>query len=301
MKKSFFHHAVIVIIAASMLPACGGGGSDDEPRTTGGDTPSSTAQVSFSVTVSDYQGSSGHNWSFLRGDELGIYAVEPVGNLNLQEYGNYADNMRYQWDGSRFLAVGNSISKSLTKQLAYYAIYPYSSSAARQMEFTVSSNQTTAEALAKSDFCTSYTALTSSMNVSIALKHRMSRVCVKVLGDNLQGHVTRVVLKDVYLTLSSNVNTNTYISSSNGKQGMVDMWCASEDGNTFYAVIPPQTLPSSRIYMVATVDGHEMNVEFSSDEILSSGHEKVLTMQRRSDSPSTLIAVGGQINPWGKE
>ncbi len=122
MKKSFFHHAVIVIIA-SMLPACGGGGSDDEPQTTDGDTPSSTGHVNFSVTVGDYQGSSGHSWSFLRGDELGIYAVEAAGNLNLQEYGNYADNMRYQWDGSRFLAVGNSISKSLTKQLAYYAIY----------------------------------------------------------------------------------------------------------------------------------------------------------------------------------
>ncbi len=300
MKKSFFHHAVIVIIA-SMLPACGGGGSDDEPRTTGGgDTPSSTGQVNFSVTVGDYQGSSGYSWSFQRGDELGIYAVEAAGNLNLQEYGNYSDNMRYQWDGSRFLAVGNSISKSLTKQLAYYAIYPYTSYAARQMEFTVNSNQTSGEAIAKSDFCTSYTALTSSMNVSIALKHRMSRVCVKVLGDNLQGHVTRVVLKDVYLTLSSNINTDTYVASSNGKWGTVDL-CPSEDKNTYYAVIPPQTLPSNKMYLVATVDGREMNVEFNTDEVLDSGYEKVLTMQRKSDSPSTLIAVGGQINPWGKE
>ena len=95
MKKSFFHYAIIVIIA-SMLPACGGGGSDDEPRTNDGGNTSSSGQVSFNVTVSDYQGSSGHNWSFMRGDELGIYAVESVGNLNLQEYGNYADNMRYQ-------------------------------------------------------------------------------------------------------------------------------------------------------------------------------------------------------------
>lgn len=299
MKKSFFHYAIIVIIA-SMLPACGGGGdNDDGPRTTGGDT-SSTGQVSFNVAVSDYQGSSGHNWSFLRGDELGIYAVEAAGNLNLQEYGNYADNMRYQWDGSRFLAVGNSISKSLTKQLAYYAIYPYTSYAARQMEFTVSSNQTTAEALAKSDFCTAFVALTSSMNVAIDLKHRMSRICVKVLGDNLQGHVTRVILKDVSLTLSSNINTDTYVASSNGKWGTVDL-CPSEDKNTYYAVIPPQTLPSNKMYLVATVDGREMNVEFNTDEVLDSGYEKVLTMQRKPDSPSTLIAVGGQINPWGKE
>jgi len=300
MKKSFFHYAIIVIIA-SMLPACGGGGdNDDGPRTTGGDT-SSTGQVSFNVAVSDYQGSSGHNWSFLRGDELGIYAVESVGNLNLQEYGNYADNMRYQWDGSRFLSVGNSISKPLTKQLAYYAIYPYMSAAGRQMEFTVNSNQASAENLAKSDFCTAFAALTSSMNVTIALKHRMSRVCVKVLGDNLQGHVSKVVLKDVSLTLSSNMNTDSYVSSSNGKRGMVDMWCASEDKNTYYAVIPPQILPSNKVYMVSTVDGHEMNVEFNSDEILTSGVEKVLTIQRKPDSSSELIVFGGQINPWEKD
>lgn len=284
-----------------MLPACGGGGdNDDGPRITGGDT-SSTGQVSFNVAVSDYQGSSGHNWSFLRGDELGIFAVESVGNLNLQEYGNYADNMRYQWDGSRFLSVGNSISKPLTKQLAYYAIYPYMSAAGRQMEFTVNSNQASAENLAKSDFCTAFAALTSSMNVTIALKHRMSRVCVKVLGDNLQGHVSKVVLKDVSLTLSSNMNTDSYVSSSNGKRGMVDMWCASEDKNTYYAVIPPQILPSNKVYMVSTVDGHEMNVEFNSDEILTSGVEKVLTIQRKPDSSSELIVFGGQINPWEKD
>ena len=300
MKKSFFHYAIIVIIA-SMLPACGGGGSDDEPRTNDGGNTSSSGQVSFNVTVSDYQGSSGHNWSFMRGDELGIYAVESVGNLNLQEYGNYADNMRYQWDGSRFLSVGNSISKPLTKQLAYYAIYPHMSAAGRQMEFTVNSNQASAENLAKSDFCTAFAALTSSMNVTIALKHRMSRVCVKVLGDNLQGHVSKVVLKDVSLTLSSNMNTDSYVSSSNGKRGMVDMWCASEDKNTYYAVIPPQILPSNKVYMVSTVDGHEMNVEFNSDEILTSGVEKVLTIQRKPDSSSELIVFGGQINPWEKD
>lgn len=299
MKKRFFHYVVIAIIA-SMLPACGGGGSDDEPRANDGGNASSTGQVNFNVTVSDYQGSSGQEWSFLRGYELGIYAVESSGVLNLQERGNYADNMRYQWDGSRFLAVGNSISKSLTKQLAYYAIYPYTSSAARQMDFTVSNNQTTTEALAKSDFCTSFTALTSSMNVGITLKHRMSRVCVKVLGDNLQGHVTRVILKDVSLTLSCNINIDSYVASSNGKWGTVDM-CPSEDKNTYYAVIPPQTLSSNKMYLVATVDGREMNVEFNTDEVLDSGYEKVLTMQRKSDSPSTLIAVGGQINPWEKE
>ena len=292
MKKSFFHYAIIVIIA-SMLPACGGGGSDDEPRTNDGGNTSSSGQVSFNVTVSDYQGSSGHNWSFMRGDELGIYAVESVGNLNL--------HMRYQWDGSRFLSVGNSISKPLTKQLAYYAIYPYMSAAGRQMEFTVNSNQASAENLAKSDFCTAFAALTSSMNVTIALKHRMSRVCVKVLGDNLQGHVSKVVLKDVSLTLSSNMNTDSYVSSSNGKRGMVDMWCASEDKNTYYAVIPPQILPSNKVYMVSTVDGHEMNVEFNSDVILTSGVEKVLTIQRKPDSSSELIVFGGQINPWEKD
>ena len=284
------------VVAATVLSACSGGsdgGDNERTETVAGD-------VSFKISVGGFQNGDGSIWTFQQGSQIGIYAVAPSGNINLQEQGNYADNVRFFWDGANFKPANKAITKNHDQELAYYAVCPYTATTGRQMNYTVETDQTTSNALAKSDFCTAYTGLTSAMNVPLVFQHRMSRVRVSVTGEHLMGNVTKVILKDVWLTLSVNLNTDNY-ASTNDRQGTIIMQQSANDKNTFYAIIPPQTLPASRTFLVATVNGQDMNVDFTTDEILTSGYERTLTVYRKSDATPTLTALNGQITPWSEE
>ena len=293
-KIHFFIAASVV--AATVLSACSGGGDGgDNDR---GET--AKGNVSFNVSVSGFQNGNGSIWSFQQGNQIGIYAVAPSGNINLQEQGNYANNVCFFWDGANFKPAHTAITKAHDQELAYYAVCPYTATAGRQMSYTIETNQTTSNALAKSDFCTAFVGLTSAMNVPLVFQHRMSRVRVNVTGEHLMGTVTKVVLKDVWLTLSANLNTDSYATTTDW-HGDVIMQQSANDKNTFYAIIPPQTLPASRTFLVATADGRDMNVDFTTDEILTSGYERTLTVYRKSDATPTLTVLDGQITPWSEE
>lgn len=294
-KNNHFFIAASVV-AAITLSACSGGsdGGDDERG------EAAVGNISFRVAVGDFLNGNGPIWSFQQGSKIGIYAVEPSGNINLQEQGNYANNVCYFWDGNGFKPTNTAITKVRNQELAYYAVWPYTTTAGRQMSYTVETNQTTSDALAKSDFCTAFTGLTPAMDVPLVFQHRMSRVRVSVTGEYLMGNVTKVILKDVWLTLSADLNTDSYAATTE-RQGTVVMLQAANDKNTFYAIIPPQTLPASRIFLIATVDGQDMGVDFTTDEVLTSGNERTLTIYRKSDTTPTLTVLNGQITPWSEE
>ncbi len=293
MKKQYLSY-LSAIIAAAVLTGCS---SDDEGSKEKDDKSVKTETVSFHVTTDESNFESGNIWSFQRGDNFGIFAIEQKENANLQEKGNYANNVCYQWDGNNFTPMSHPISKTYDSYLAYYAFYPYSASAGPHMEYTVSCSQISSEAVSKSDFCTAFTPPTQAMSISLTLKHRMSRLCVKVTDTDLKGQVSKVTLKGVWLTLSADLIADSYTATTS-HQGEITMWRATEDGNTFYAVLPPQILYATNKYLVATVNGTEMNVDFDEDNLLTSGNEKVLTIFRRPTPASGLVALGGQIHPW---
>ena len=80
---------------------------------------------------------------FETNDAIGVFAVESSGSDVagvLSGNGNYADNVRYVYDGSQFTSA-SGIEKVDGVSLYYHAVYPYCADAKATYEFDIQTNQ----------------------------------------------------------------------------------------------------------------------------------------------------------------
>ena len=79
--------------------------------------------VSFEI---DAGGARATETTFETGDAIGVYAAVRMSSApaTLKTSGNYADNKRFVWNGSQFVADGDANEIAAGHETDYYAYYP---------------------------------------------------------------------------------------------------------------------------------------------------------------------------------
>ncbi len=233
--------------------------------------------------------------AFEETDAISIFAVSPSSNIRLEPYGNYADNVRYEYKGGSFISgTPITIREDNTEGLAYYAVYPYGVDVKDIFEFAVSSNQSEHIDYTNSDLCTAYNPPTADDYVNLEFSHRLSNIVVKFHGDNLAARNISVRLEKVMVNCHADINANTY--EPFGDPGSVVM--GEESTNAFHAIIVPQTIPADQHFMTVTMDGDEYEMTLATDAVCKSGKQLVLEYEVQDNK---IIELSGYINPWDTE
>lgn len=234
--------------------------------------------------------------SFEKGDAISVFAVEPSANISLEASGNYADNIKYVYNGSTFEASADAIKfdDSYEEGLAYFAIYPYSYSVSSKYTFSVKNDQSSLENYTASDLCVAYNAPTTDETVLLEFNHSLSNVVIKFQGSNLASKNLSVELSDVYTSCDVDINSNTF-KAKGSKQNVV---MGEESGNTFHAIIVPQTVSADDTFMIVTVGGKEIALSLNQTTEFKSGRKITYEYEIQDDK---IVAIGGYINPWNEE
>lgn len=264
--------------------------NDDELE----ETQPTSFDINFRASIN--QSSRATETAFEDNDAISVFAVDPNEGMSLKSSGNYADNVKYIYKEAGFEAASTAITISENNEvgLGYYAIYPYSASASNKFSFTVKSDQRSHVNYTSSDLCTAFGPTTTDKTVNLEFSHRLSNVVIKFYGDNLASKNIKVQLENVYTTCNADVNSNTYIAS--GNRGSVLM--GEESGNTFQAIIVPQSVYSSQTFMTITMGGEEYPLTLSSDREFKSGKQTIFELEIVGDE---IVELNGYINPWDTE
>lgn len=233
---------------------------------------------------------------FDKGDEIGVFAVlaqDGDSKGYIASSGNYADNVKYTYDGTKFTA-SNGIIPQNGESYFYHAVYPYSYGMNDFFLFSVEEDQR-GDNYTESDLCTAHTVATAETSVSLNFGHRLSRIIVNLEGNNWPAGEQVLTLQSPKVNAFVDLNDMTFEASPSTAQVV----CAENGLNSFKVILPPQTISKSD-FAVLTIGGQDYPVNLSNDVQLQSGLQKELTLTY-DDTKKTVVEFSGTINPWEDE
>ena len=229
-------------------------------------------------------------------DNIGVFAVKSNGNDNkgiILSSGNYADNVKYTYNGSRFTSSnGIEIDEDGTKYY-YHAVYPYTADASDNFMFSIKQDQT-GKNYTLSDLCTAHTSATSSKLVDLKFRHRLSKLIVNLEGGNWPSGDYTLKLNSVYTNASVDLNAMNFTYGN--KKGEVIM---AANGNMSYkAVLPPQILAENN-FATLSIGSKNYPVTLSNSLNMKSGMQYEISLTYNNDA--VTVEFTGDIYPWGEE
>ena len=229
-------------------------------------------------------------------DNIGVFAVKSNGNDNkgiILSSGNYADNVKYTYNGSRFTSSnGIEIDEDGTKYY-YHAVYPYTTDASDNFMFSIKQDQT-GKNYTLSDLCTAHTSATSSKLVDLKFRHRLSKLIVNLEGGNWPSGDYTLKLNSVYTNASVDLNAMNFTYGN--KKGEVIM---AANGNMSYkAVLPPQILAKDN-FATLSIGSKNYPVTLSNSLNMKSGMQYEISLTYNNDA--VTVEFTGDIYPWGEE
>lgn len=234
--------------------------------------------------------------SFDQGDAIGIFAVQSTGNDKkgiIAEKGNYADNVKYLYSGTKFAPAKDGIVKpSDDVKVYYHAVYPYTTNAKNKFTFKVDGNQSTSSGYTNSDFLTAQTSATNDASVPLKFDHRLSKMIINMEGTGWPSGDLKVTLKDVYTSIAVDLNTLTFTPT--GSKGTVV--CSSNGTKSFKAILPPQTITKGTEIATITIGSENYTVVMSGDAEIGSGVQSDFTFTMNENKE--IVQFTGDINPW---
>lgn len=287
MKKNL----LLVLACSFILGACCNDGPGEGGDGEGGENKDKV--VSFSPTLKAPTRAT--DTSFDTNDLIGVFAVEYSASdpdADIKDY-NYADNVKYSYNGSRFTAVNTNDGIKIPSdgKLYYTAVYPYVSNAKKVFTFGVNTDQRTYDAYTQSDLCTASTDAHSEEIVDLPFSHRLSKIVINLEGESWTGSDIQVKLKNVYTFASVNLNNFTFI----GTDSKDDIICASNGTRSFKAIIPPQTIPQGEKFFVVTKNGVDYTYDTPGLDFRSGKAYEYTVIIGKNDK---IVEFTGDINPW---
>ena len=288
-----------LLVSGMILTACSGGGGSEEltPAPVTPEPPVTTTEmVSFIPTLEGMTRAT--DTQFQQGDRIGVFAMEAAAGDNkaiIADNGNFATNVQYTYNGSKFTASGNGIEYTSGRKLFYTAIYPYTSQAANSFEFSVKSNQSSATDYTGSDLCTATTEAVDSKEVSLKFSHRLTRVIFNLTGDGWNS--SNITVKMVNVRTRASVNLNSLSFTATGNKG--EVVCSSNGSNSYKVILPPQTLNAKETMLVVNMNGTEYTLDTQSELELRSGKSNEFTLNMNSNHE--IVEFTGEINPWSED
>ena len=227
--------------------------------------------VSFEI---DAGGARATETTFETGDAIGVYAAVRMSSApaTLKTSGNYADNKRFIWNGSQFVADGDANEIAAGYETDYYAYYPYREDMGNPLDYDFSIQGDQREGITLSDFM--YAANRSGTTdkvITLAFSHRLSRLQVTYTpeaGEALSG----VTIQRAKAT--ANINLGTGTANTLGATSDIRMY---NDGGTFTAVIPAQNRDADGTFLTLLfADGTKKDYTLTAKKEFLAGHTTVI-------------------------
>ncbi len=227
--------------------------------------------VSFEI---DAGGARATETTFETGDAIGVYAAVRMSSApaTLKTSGNYADNKRFVWNGSQFVADGDANEIAAGYETDYYAYYPYREDMGNPLDYDFSIQGDQREGITLSDFM--YAANRSGTTdkvITLAFSHRLSRLQVTYTpeaGEALSG----VTIQRARAT--ANINLGTGTANTLGATSDIRMY---NDGGTFTAVIPAQDRDADGTFLTLLfADGTKKDYTLTAKKEFLAGHTTVI-------------------------
>ena len=227
--------------------------------------------VSFEI---DAGGARATETTFETGDAIGVYAAVRMSSApaTLKTSGNYADNKRFVWNGSQFVADGDANEIAAGYETDYYAYYPYREDMGNPLDYDFSIQGDQREGITLSDFM--YAANRSGTTdkvITLAFSHRLSRLQVTYTpeaGEALSG----VTIQRAKAT--ANINLGTGTGNTLGATSDIRMY---NDGGTFTAVIPAQDRDADGTFLTLLfADGTKKDYTLTAKKEFLAGHTTVI-------------------------
>ena len=227
--------------------------------------------VSFEI---DAGGARATETTFETGDAIGVYAAVRMSSApaTLKTSGNYADNKRFVWNGSQFVADGDANEIAAGHETDYYAYYPYREDMSNPLDYDFSIQGDQREGITLSDFM--YAANRSGTTdkvITLAFSHRLSRLQVTYTpeaGEALSG----VTIQRAKAT--ANINLGTGTANTLGATSDIRMY---NDGGTFTAVIPAQDRDADGTFLTLLfADGTKKDYTLTAKKEFLAGHTTVI-------------------------
>ncbi|MDO3390408.1 fimbrillin family protein [Bacteroides sp. ET489] len=295
MKKFYLFSGMIAFAGILALNSCTKAEIDDNES--GNENPDIEQKddfVSFSAEINPL--SRATDTKFDVQDNIGVFAVKSNGNDNkgiIQSSGNYADNVKYTYNGSRFTSSNGIEIEEDGTQYYYHAVYPYTADASDYFMFSIKSDQT-GDNYTLSDLCTAHTAATSSKLVDLKFSHRLSKLIVNLEGSNWPSGDYTLKLNDVYTNASVDLNAMNF--SYGDRKGEVIM---AANGNMSYkAVLPPQTLAKDN-FATLSIGSQDYLVTLNNSLTMRSGMQYEISLTYNNNA--VTVEFTGDIYPWGEE
>ena len=224
--------------------------------------------VSFEI---DAGGARATETTFETGDAIGVYAAVRMSSAPATS-GNYADNKRFVWNGSQFVADGDANEIAAGYETDYYAYYPYREDMGNPLDYDFSIQGDQREGITLSDFM--YAANRSGTTdkvITLAFSHRLSRLQVTYTpeaGEALSG----VTIQRAKAT--ANINLGTGTANTLGATSDIRMY---NDGGTFTAVIPAQDRDADGTFLTLLfADGTKKDYTLTAKKEFLAGHTTVI-------------------------
>ena len=227
--------------------------------------------VSFEI---DAGGARATETTFETGDAIGVYAAVRMSSApaTLKTSGNYADNKRFVWNGSQFVADGDANEIAAGYETDYYAYYLYREDMGNPLDYDFSIQGDQREGITLSDFM--YAANRSGTTdkvITLAFSHRLSRLQVTYTpeaGEALSG----VTIQRAKAT--ANINLGTGTANTLGATSDIRMY---NDGGTFTAVIPAQDRDADGTFLTLLfADGTKKDYTLTAKKEFLAGHTTVI-------------------------
>lgn len=177
--------------------------------------------------------------TFDNGDKIGLWVMLTQGSTapETMQTLTYNDG---SWSGCATVWENYEAAMSADSKLRFAALYPAPQAGDNEMPFTVKTNQSTPEDYEASDLLfaiNEFAAKPQGGIVELAFEHKMA--CLKITLKGNDAANASVIVKDVETKCVVNIDGS--IAKSTGNQANITPKKAN-DSNTFYALIPPQTL-----------------------------------------------------------
>jgi len=243
--------------------------------------------VSFEI---DAGGARATETTFETGDAIGVYAAVRMSSApaTLKTSGNYADNKRFVWNGSQFVADGDANEIAAGHETDYYAYYPYREDMGNPLDYDFSIQGDQREGITLSDFM--YAANRSGTTdkvITLAFSHRLSRLQVTYTpeaGEALSG----VTIQRAKAT--ANINLGTGTANTLGATSDIRMY---NDGGTFTAVIPAQDRDADGTFLTLLfADGTKKDYTLTAKKEFLAGHTTVIPFMGKELQYTFTVSPG---------
>lgn len=196
--------------------------------------------------------------AFEKGDEIGIYIVNHMGDATIKNSGNHVDNMRFTYSGM-WTPDTPVYWNDVYTHADFYVYYPYQKAIGdvRNVSVEVKSDQSSIENYKKSEVLTGIAGniAPTDQSVNIIVKHAMSQIVIEVHAGN--GFTAEELsIADIKVSING-VKTKGMLdiaTSTITATGSATSVSALLANGSYKALIVPQTVPECNLITV-NIDG----------------------------------------------